>query len=75
MLASVTNALAEDGDELLSPDERGLLTGKIAVLMRALTSQDLNEITREIEQVSDASSEFASRRMDASIKKRYRENL
>ena len=69
LLASVTNALAEDGDELLSPDERGLLTGKIAVLMRALTSQDLNEITREIEQVSDASSEFASRRMDASIKK------
>lgn len=69
LLASVTNALAEDGDELLSEAERQQLKAEITKLMHALTSHDINAITREIEGLSSASSEFASRRMDASIKK------
>ena len=69
LLASVTNALAEDGEALLSESERDRLKQEAGKLMQALSSQDLSAISREIDNLSNASSEFASRRMDASIKK------
>ena len=69
LLASVTNALAEDGEVLLNEAEQRQLKQEVAKLMQALTQQDVNAITKEIENLSHASSEFASRRMDASIKK------
>ncbi len=69
LLASVTNAVAEDGEALLSDEEQSQLKQEVAKLMQALTQQDVSAITREIENLSNASSEFASRRMDASIKK------
>lgn len=68
LLASVTHALEEDGEKLLSEQERMELQGALAQLMKVMGHDDIKAIAREIENVSNASNEFASRRMDASIK-------
>jgi len=69
LLASVSNALAEDGDALLSAAERDQLKQEINTLMQALNSQEIDAIGVAIERLSQASGEFASRRMDVSIKR------
>lgn len=69
LLASVTNALAEDGEALLSEQERAELQSAVRALMLALNEPEINAIARASEDLGQASSEFAARRMDASIKK------
>ncbi len=69
LLASVTNALAEDGAELLSEEEQTQLREEVKKLMQALMQHDAKTIAREIDNLGNASSEFAARRMDAGIKK------
>ena len=62
-------ALALDGDELLSDDERAELDAAMATLKNVRNSGSAVEITKEIERLAKASEEFAQRRMNKSINK------
>ena len=68
LLDSIENAIAVDGEALLSADERKDLLHSLGELRAAMDSDDLNVINRQIEAAGRASDEFAARRMDASIK-------
>jgi molecular chaperone HscA len=62
-------ALALDGDELLSDDQRAELDAAMATLKNVRNSGSAVEITKEIERLAKASEEFAQRRMNKSINK------
>lgn len=68
LLASIENALALDGDKLLSADERKEIEEALQRLREVAAGDDGHAITREIEKAGHASNEFATRRMDVSIK-------
>lgn len=61
-------ALAQDGDKLLSADERQLLVDVMHRLEQAARGDDTTLIERLTEQLNNQSREFAARRMDAGIK-------
>jgi molecular chaperone HscA len=62
-------ALAENGDELLSAEERAAVDHLIAALRAALAGADLAAVKRATEALNHGTVEFAARRMDLSVKK------
>jgi len=68
LLASIENALAEDGGTLLNAAEREEIEVALQRLRDVAVGDDLHAIAREIDKAGQASNEFAARRMDASIK-------
>ena len=68
LLLSIENALAEDGESLLSAAERADIEAALQRLRDVVDGDDIHAITREVEKAGQASNEFAARRMDASIK-------
>ena len=62
-------AIAEDGEALLSEEERDALLSAVAQLRKMAESGSTKEISCEVEHVSKLSEAFAARRMDASVKK------
>lgn len=69
LLVSLENALSEDGLQLLSKAERLVLDDAIIQLKSVITTDDLAAITSKTQYLSQASNEYAARRMDVSIKK------
>lgn len=65
---AVENALAADGERLLSSDERDQIQGVIEGMNQTLESGSAREITDATEALAKASDEFASRRMDDSVR-------
>lgn len=61
-------ALKQDGDSLLSDDERSMLAQAMEALDNALKSEDATLIEKLTEQLNEQSREFAARRMDAGIR-------
>ena len=62
-------ALAENGDILLSADERDAVLRLVAALRAALQGQDLAAVKRASEILNQGTTEFAARRMDLSVRK------
>jgi len=69
VLESVQQALHEDGDALLAADERSAIDAALASLAQLRQGQDAEAIKAGIAVVDQSTSEFAARRMDASIRK------
>ncbi len=68
LLDSMRAALAADGDELLSGEERAALDAGMAELQALLESEDREAIKANTEKLGRASEAFAARRMDKSIR-------
>jgi molecular chaperone HscA len=62
-------ALAENGDLLLSTDERAAIEQRIAALKTALAGNELAAVKRATDTLNHATGDFAARRMDASVKR------
>jgi len=62
-------ALTEDGDELLSVDERKAIESTAKNLANARDGSDYLAIKQAIDKVEKASSDYVARRMDTSIRK------
>lgn len=69
VLEAITAALAADGDELLSADERGTIDAGINTLQQARDGGDIQAIKAAIESLDQATADFAARRMNASVQK------
>jgi molecular chaperone HscA len=69
VIEALDNALAADGDKLLSQAERALLEKDMDKVRAVRTGSDHRAIKRSVEALNRASSEFAARRMNASIQK------
>lgn len=70
LIESLKTALLADGEALLSVEEHDLLNAALAKLEQLLGgSCDVAELRQGVELVSQASEEFAARRMNASIRK------
>ncbi|MBB6056070.1 Fe-S protein assembly chaperone HscA [Tolumonas osonensis] len=68
VLESLRQALAKDGDALLSADERAAIDAAIQHLVMVQQGDDADAIKAAITALDEATSEFAARRMDASIR-------
>ncbi len=68
MLEALDAALAEDGERLLSAEERRVIDEAARVLRETLDGDDHRAIKRAIEALDAASADFAARRMDTSIR-------
>jgi molecular chaperone HscA len=62
-------AMQNDGDDLLDEQERQALLAAIEALIATRNGDDADAIERAIKETDQASQEFASRRMDASIRR------
>jgi len=69
VLGALEAALAADGEALLEPGERAAIDAAAEALRRAREGTDHRAIRQAIEALDKATSEFAARRMNASIKK------
>ncbi|MBD3653764.1 Fe-S protein assembly chaperone HscA [Kangiella sp.] len=69
VIEAVEAALAENGDELLSKDERHAIEEALKQLAYIIENGDIEAIEEAIKVVDKSTEEFASRRMDASIAK------
>lgn len=69
VLEALQGALAEDGDELLSDDERQAIDHSLSNLAQCAASNDIDAIKQAIDVVDKLSQDFAARRMDKSIHK------
>ncbi len=65
-------ALQKDGDALLNDEERAAIESRIGELEQRMKGDDHLAIKRAVESLNEATSEFAARRMDASVKKALR---
>jgi len=68
VLEGLITALAIDGDTLLSKEERETLEGVMMELVQLRKGTDYRTIEQGIKKTDKASQEFASRRMDQSIR-------
>lgn len=68
VLLSLTDALAAEGELFLSAEERNVIDAAIANLQQAQTSNDPDVIKQAISVLDQATTEFAARRMNASIR-------
>lgn len=68
VIEGLISAMQADGDELLSEPERRELLGAIEKLIELRNSDDASDIEQGIKDVDSVSQEFASRRMDKSIR-------
>lgn len=69
VLEAIGAALAEDGDALLSADERAVIDESMHALRLARESGAAQDIKQAIDVADKATADFAARRMDASINK------
>jgi len=69
LLEATRNALAEDGERLLNPAERGAIDHLLQALETALAGDDLKAIKKATDALNQGTVEFAARRMDASVKR------
>jgi molecular chaperone HscA len=69
LILSLQEALAADGDLLLSEEERAQLNSEIDVLIELSKGSDALAIEKGVTVLAKASDEFAARRMDNSIQK------
>lgn len=69
VIENIVSALAADGDELLSEQERAEILASVESLQRSAEGQDLEAIKVAIEQTDKQTADFAARRMDASIRR------
>jgi molecular chaperone HscA len=69
ILEAVEAALAEDGDDLLTAEERAAVEASMNVLRGTLGGHDHRAVKTAIEAFNHATETYAARRMDASIKK------
>ncbi len=65
-------ALEQDGEALLSLEERAAIRAGIADLEQRIAAEDHLAIKRAVESLNEATGDFAARRMDASVKKALR---
>ncbi|MFB1011461.1 MAG: Fe-S protein assembly chaperone HscA [Thiopseudomonas sp.] len=70
MLETVRIALDADGD-LLNADERAAVDEQLELLAQAAAGDDQGAIARQIQKVNQATHEFASRRMDATVRRAF----
>lgn len=68
VIAALEAALLADGDTLLSVEERDALRSGLTTVQEVARDNDPLAIKKAIDELNDASTEFAARRMDASIK-------
>ncbi len=68
VLIATDSALSTDAD-LLSETEREAIDKQIAILKEAIASRDADRINKESKALVEATSDFAARRMDRSIRK------
>ncbi|WP_027858286.1 Fe-S protein assembly chaperone HscA [Marinobacterium jannaschii] len=69
LVLALTQALAADGDALLSADERAALESEIALLRQTAAGSDTRAIEQGVAKLAKASDEFAARRMDQNIQR------
>ncbi len=69
VLEAIGAALAEDGDALLTADERTVIDNAMAAMREARESGTAADIKQTIDVADKATADFAARRMDASINK------
>ena len=69
VLEAIDSALAEDGDELLSAEEKQAILDLRAQLESARQGNDVAVIKQAIEALEKGSSDYVARRMDMSVKK------
>jgi len=69
VLEAMHGALAEDGDELLSDNERKAIDHALTSLGLCAANNDIDAIKQAIDAVDKLSQDFAARRMDKSIQK------
>ncbi|MGH1485689.1 MAG: Fe-S protein assembly chaperone HscA [Cellvibrionaceae bacterium] len=69
LIESLSAALEEDGQQLLSTEEYSLLSDALDQLKVLHNNGDADAIRRETEHLAKLSDEFAARRMDSNIKK------
>ncbi len=72
LIEATRAALAQDGDELLSLEERAAIEAGIAELEASMAGADHLAIKRAVEALNQSTSEFAARRMDAGVKRALR---
>lgn len=70
LLETVQAALESDGD-LLSEQERVQVDEQLNLLGEAAKGTDQGDIARQIQRVNQATHEFASRRMDATVRRAF----
>lgn len=68
VLESLRQALAKDGEALLSADERATIDAAIQNLVTTQQGDDADAIKAAITALDETTSEFAAKRMDASIR-------
>ena len=68
LLESTQAALQEDGAALLGPDETSTIERLMHALLGSLAGDDLNAIKRDTAALNNGTVEFASRRMDRSVR-------
>ncbi len=69
VLEAIASALAADGDEHLSTDERSDIDTKVSQLEKAAQGDNVDIIKQAIEQLEVGSAQFVERRMNASVRK------
>jgi len=67
LIVSLRDALAADGEALLSAQEREVLVNEIEALVETRQGSDVSAIEQGIAKLSKASDEYAARRMDYNI--------
>ena len=70
MLETVRVALASDGD-LLDTSERAAIDEQLDLLEQVAAAADQGAIARQIQKVNQATHDFASRRMDATVRRAF----
>lgn len=71
LLEAITAALQQDGDTLLSPEERAAIEQEMQALQTLISQNDSHAITRAVDALNHATETFAARRMDASVKQAF----
>jgi molecular chaperone HscA len=69
LLLALQAALAEDGDELLSLDEREQLLSAMQELREAMSGDDILLIRASVKSLNEASEPYAAQRMNAGVQK------
>lgn len=71
LLEATENALQEDGEQLLTSEERASIAESMSVLRAVLNGEDHHAIKHAVEALNHATTNFAARRMDKSVQKAF----
>ena len=67
LIVAIQAAVDSDGEQLLSDAERQAITAEISTLQSVSEGDDYSAIKNQIEQLNEATKEFAAKRMNAGI--------